>query len=66
MNSTSKDLTIILIVGSFLFWIIWCGIHGFYMDNVEGRMHDDCVKCNTYRMLHSRDVAFQIREMNRK
>lgn len=44
MNSTHKDLTFILIVGSFLLWIIWCGIHGFYMDNVEGHMHDDCVK----------------------
>lgn len=64
-NDTKKSLVIICIVGIAIGWLIWCGIHGYWMDMVEGRMHDNCVKCDTYRYMHSNNAAFQIREINR-
>lgn len=65
-DSTKKSLAIIFIVGPAIIWLAWCGIHGYWMDMVEGRMHDNCVKCDTYRYMRSNDAAFQIREMNRQ
>ena len=61
----AKDIAAILIVGPLIIWLIWCGVHGYWMDMIEGHMHDDCIKCQTYRLMHSSDAAFQIRDISR-
>ena len=47
-------------------WLAYCGLHGWWRDVVtdEG-LHDDCIPCDTYRIMHADDAAFAQRETRR-
>ena len=46
--------------------LIYGGVHGWVMDTIFDRMHDEsCYFCNSYRLTHLEDAAFQVREARR-
>ena len=54
---------LLVLVGAVL---LYSCAHGWWMDAILDRMHDDsCYHCNAYRLAHMDDAAFQVREARR-
>lgn len=63
------DRLILGLLALFLLFIVLmipAGIHGYYRDHFGGGLDEDCWMCDLYRFHHRDDVAFQLREVNRK
>ena len=58
-------LTVLLTVMLVTIFLSFAGLHGRYRDVIAGNLHDDCIMCSIYRVVHANDHAFAIREAKR-